>query len=162
MLNLNNQNIKLKGLTITASQVLASEDASGQSSSTDVAETGTKAKMLIVSGYVKYTDAENLTQIFNLGEATEDGARVIYRISNSTAEALNIKQVRFANQITAAEQETTRQWRVNFTLAEVRSVPQKIEEREPETVASVQGTGEALPFADLQTQLESFAGLRQT
>ena len=152
MLNLNSINLAFKSLRITASQELASDDASGQSSSTDVAETGTKAKMLMVSGNVLFNQAENLTQLFALAEATVNGARVIYRISNKTAEALGIKQVKFSSKIEAVEQETTRQWNVSFTLAEVRSVPQKKEERAPQVAAAQQGsTGQGTVLADGNT-----------
>jgi hypothetical protein len=165
MINLNSTTIVLKSLRITASQELASDDASGQSSSTDVAETGTKAKMLMASGNVLFTQAENLTQLFELAEATENGARVIYRISNKTAEALGVKQVRFASKIEAVEQQTTRQWSVSFTLQEYRSVPQKVEERQPDAAANQQGasaTGESgFQYASLQQNLtDNFGSLR--
>lgn len=139
MLTLNAQKILLKALRITASQELATEDASGQSSSTDAAETGMKAKMLSVTGFIPFTDVANLTNLFKLAEATEGGARVTYRIANRTAEALGVKQVKFSSSIEAVEQETTRQWSISFTLAEVRSVPQKKEERTPKPAAAQQG-----------------------
>ncbi len=140
MLTLNSTAISLKGLRITASQELATEDASGQSSSTESAETGIKAKMLTVTGFILFVDEQQLTDLFKLAEATEGGARTTYRISNKTAEALGIKQVKFASKIEAVEQETTRQWNVSFTLAEVRSVPQKKEERAPQVAAAQQGS----------------------
>lgn len=140
MLTLNSIAISLKGLRITASQELATEDASGQSSSTESAETGIKAKMLTVTGFILFVDEQQLTDLFKLAEATEGGARTTYRISNKTAEALGIKQVKFSSKIEAVEQETTRQWNVSFTLAEVRSVPQKKEERAPQVAAAQQGS----------------------
>lgn len=140
MLTLNSTAISLKGLRITASQELATEDASGQSSSTESAETGIKAKMLTVTGFILFVDEQQLTDLFKLAEATGGGARTTYRISNKTAEALGIKQVKFSSKIEAVEQETTRQWNVSFTLAEVRSVPQKKEERAPQVAAAQQGS----------------------
>lgn len=139
MLSLSATTIRLKALRITASQELASEDASGQSSSTDSAETGAKAKMLTVTGYILFTDAGHLSDLFNMAEVTEAGARMIYRISNRTANTLGIKQVRFASKIDAVEQDSTRQWRVNFTLSEYRSVPEKKEQRLPQATANQQG-----------------------
>jgi hypothetical protein len=155
MLNLNTKQINLKSLRITVSQALASEDASGQSSSTDVAETGTKAKVLSVSGLISFDNNEYLSQLFALAEATEEGARTIYRINNHTASALGLKQVRFSSKIEAAEQETTRQWRVSFLLTEYRSVPQKVEERQPEEVANVQGGDPDFSYANIQQNLEN-------
>ncbi|WP_445772972.1 baseplate complex protein [Shewanella sp.] len=165
MLALNVINIALKAMRITASQELASDDASGQRSSTDVAETGTKAKALTVMGNVPFMQTENLTRLFELAEATENGARTIYRISNKTAEALGVKQVRFASKIEAVEQQTTRQWSVSFTLQEYRSVPQKVEERQPDATANQQGastTGESgFQYASLQQNLtDNFGSLR--
>ncbi|MGP1832221.1 adenine glycosylase [Shewanella frigidimarina] len=165
MITINSTLISLKSLRITASQELATEDASGQSSSTDSAETGIKAKMLAVSGFIPFTNQDALTNVFELAEATEAGARVIYRISNKTAEALGVKQVRFSSKIEAVEQQTTRQWSVSFTLQEYRSVPQKVEERQPDAAANQQGastTGESgFQYASLQQNLtDNFDSLR--
>ena len=161
MLNLNSTSIILKSLRITASQELASEDASGQSSSTDVAETGIKAKTLSVNGLLPFNKAEHLAELFNMAEATESGARAIYRISNNTASALGVKQVRFSSKIEAVEQETTRQWAVSFTLSEYRSVPQKVEERTPDATANVQGGDTGVQYANISQHLnENFAALR--
>ena len=85
MLALNSKSINLKSLRITASQELAGDDISGQSSNTDVAETGIKAKLLSVTGLITFENAESLSKLFELAEATEDGARVIYRINNKTS-----------------------------------------------------------------------------
>lgn len=165
MLTINTIAIKLKSLRVTASQTLDSEDASGQSSSTAVAETGIKGKLINVSGLIPFDNADDLAQLFDLGEATEDGARTIYRVSNKTASALGLKQVRFSGKIEAAEQETTRQWRVNFSLAEYRSVSEKIEERQPDAIANVQSS-EADPnfsYVNIQQSLENnFSVLRNT
>ena len=149
MLTLNSISIILKSLRLTASLELAAQDASGQSSSTDSAETGDKAKMLSVTGFLPFTQMTHLSQLFNLAEAKEGGARTIYRISNKTADALGIKQVRFTSKIDAVEQDTTRQWAISFTLSEVRSVPQLKEQREPEVAAAQQGsTGQGAVIAD--------------
>ncbi|MGE6809533.1 adenine glycosylase [Pseudoalteromonas nigrifaciens] len=161
MLAINSTSINLKSLRITASQELASEDASGQSSSTEVAETGIKAKTLAVSGFLPFTMADNLADLFNLAAATEGGARVIYRISNRTANTLGVKQVRFSSKIEAVEQQTTRQWAISFTLVEYRSVPQKVEERTPDATANVQGGDSGVQYANINQHLtDNFASLR--
>ncbi len=161
MLNLNSTSIAIKSLRITASLELASEDASGQRSSTEQAETGTKAKKLTVSGLLPFTNADHLAELFALAEATESGARSIYRISNHTASALGVKQVRFSSKIEAVEQETTRQWAISFTLSEYRSVPQKVEERTPDATANVQGGDSGVQYANINQHLtDNFAALR--
>ena len=161
MLTLNSTSIPLKSMRITASQELASEDASGQSSSTDQAETGIKAKMLAVSGFLPFTQDEHLAQLFAMAEATESGARVIYRISNHTASALGVKQVRFSSKIEAVEQQTTRQWAISFTLVEYRSVPEKVEERTPQAEANQQGGKSNVQYANIGDHLQkNFESLR--
>jgi len=161
MLTLNSLAITLKSLRITASQELASEDASGQSSSTDVAETGIKAKTLSVNGLLPFNKAEHLAELFNMAEATESGARAIYRISNNTASALGVKQVRFSSKIEAVEQQTTRQWAISFTLVEYRSVPQKVEERTPQAEANQQGGKSNVQYANIGDHLQkNFESLR--
>jgi hypothetical protein len=161
MLTLNSLSINLKSLRITASQELASEDASGQSSSTDQAETGIKAKTLAVSGFLPFTQAGQLAQLFAMAEATEGSARVIYRISNNTASALGVKQVRFSSKIEAVEQQTTRQWAISFTLVEYRSVPQKVEERTPQAEANQQGGKSNVQYANIGDHLQkNFESLR--
>ncbi|WP_219012158.1 baseplate complex protein [Shewanella algae] len=155
MLALNSIMVTIKSLRITASQELAAKDASGQTSSTDSAETGAKAKMLSVTGMLPFSMADHLSEIYSMAEAVEAGARKIYRISNRTASALGIKQVRFASKIEAVEQETTRQWAVSFHLQEYRSVPQKVEERQPQATASQQGaTGAPVEQQDAPPQTE--------
>jgi len=161
MLTLNTQQIAIKSLRITASQQLASEDASGQSSRTDAAETGTKAKLLNITGFIHFDNEAQLSKIFELAEATQDGARVIYRINNKTASALGIKQVRFSSKIEAAEQESTRQWAISFTLVEYRSVPQKVEERTPQAEANQQGGKSKVQYANIGDHLQkNFESLR--
>lgn len=153
MMSLNATNIQLKSLRIAVSQDLADSDASGQTSNTDLAEKGMKAKKLTVSGFIPFSKQENLTELFSLAEAVENGARVIYRINNQTASALSIKQVRFSSKIEAVEQESTRQWRVSFTLVEYRSVPEKKEQRLPDTAAAQQGgTGGGGEVTETQDQ----------
>mgnify|MGYP003137197814 CR=1 FL=1 len=147
MLTINSLSITLKSLRITASQELASEDASGQSSSTDQAETGIKAKMLAVSGFLPFTQAEHLAQLFAMAEATES--------------ALGVKQVRFSSKIEAVEQQTTRQWAISFTLVEYRSVPEKVEERTPQAEANQQGGKSNVQYANIGDHLQkNFESLR--
>ena len=153
MLNLNSTKIDIKKLNVQASLELASTDTSGQSSLTEQAETGAKAKQLYISGYIPFKEAEKLSQLFNMAEATDNGARVIYRISNHTADGLGIKQVRFDESIEAREQENTRQWRVSFKLVEYRSVPEKKEQRLPETAANQQGGNDEPDLTGFQTVL---------
>jgi len=138
MLTLNGTQLPLKNLRISVRQQLAGQDMSGQTSATDQAETGSKGKILTVKGVITFNKKQLLTNLFRMAEALEDGARQIYRISNKTAEALKIRQVKFQGAIRADEQDTLRQWSVSFELIEHLSVPERVEQRQPDKVAAQQ------------------------
>ncbi|HCE2240649.1 TPA: adenine glycosylase [Vibrio parahaemolyticus] len=138
MLTLNGIQISLQKLTISVRQQLAGQDMSGQTSATDQAETGSKGKVLTVKGVIPFTKSAMLSNLFTMAEALEEGARKIYRISNNTAEALKIRQVKFQGAIRADEQESLRQWSVSFELIEHLSVPERVEQRQPDQPAAQQ------------------------
>ena len=138
MLTLSGSQLPLKNLRISVRQQLAGQDMSGQTSATDQAETGSKGKILTVKGVIPFNKKKLLTNLFSMAEALEDGARQIYRISNQTAEALKIRQVKFQGAIRADEQDTLRQWSVSFELIEHLSVPERVEQRQPDKVAAQQ------------------------
>ncbi|EML0281687.1 adenine glycosylase [Vibrio alginolyticus] len=142
MLSLNGIPISLKNLRISVRQQLAGQDMSGQSSSTDQAETGNKGKVLSVSGVIPFSKSETLSNLFTMAGGQDSNARQIYRISNNTAAALKIRQVKFQGTIRADEQESNRQWSVAFELVEHLSVPERVEQRQedkPATQQQVQG-----------------------
>ncbi|MEZ9472106.1 adenine glycosylase, partial [Vibrio lentus] len=58
--------------------------------------------------------------------------------SNKTAEALKIRQVKFQGVVRADEQESHRQWSVSFELVEHLSVPERVEQRQPDKPAAQQ------------------------
>lgn len=109
MLTLNGTQLPLKNLRLSVRQQLAGQDMSGLTSATDQAETGSKGKILTVKGVIPFTKQTLLTNLFSMAEAQEEGSRLIYRISNQTAEALKIRQVKFQGAVRADEQETQRQ-----------------------------------------------------
>ncbi|WP_325891110.1 baseplate complex protein [Grimontia sp. NTOU-MAR1] len=146
MLNLSGQRVPLKGLKVTARQQLAGQDMSGSSAATDQAETGDKTKVLAVTGTIPFKAAPMLNQLFTLAGAKEAAARVVYRITNPTADALKIRQVKFQGTLTAREDMTLRQWVVAFELVEHLSVAERTEKREPPTPAAQQkATGMTTP-----------------
>ena len=138
MLTLNGTQLPLKNLRISVRQQLAGQDMSGQTSATDQAETGSKGKILTVKGVIPFTKNQLLTNLFSMAEAQESDARQIYRISNKTAEALKIRQVKFQGVVRADEQESHRQWSVSFELVEHLSVPERVEQRQPDKLAAQQ------------------------
>lgn len=138
MLTLNGTQLPLKNLRISVRQQLAGQDMSGQTSSTDQAETGSKGKILTVKGMIPFTKQQLLTDVFRMAEAQEEGARLIYRISNQTAKALKIRQVKFQGAVRADEQDSLRQWSVSFELIEHLSVPERVESRQNDQPAKQQ------------------------
>ncbi|WP_229610336.1 baseplate complex protein [Vibrio parahaemolyticus] len=138
MLTLNGTQLPLKNLRISVRQQLAGQDMSGQTSATDQAETGSKGKILTVKDVIPFTKKQLLTNLFSMAEAQENDARQIYRISNKTAEALKIRQVKFQGAVRADEQEAHRQWSVSFELVEHLSVPERVEQRQPDKPAAQQ------------------------
>ncbi|MBJ2145320.1 adenine glycosylase [Vibrio sp. IB15] len=138
MLTLNGTQLPLKNLRISVRQQLAGQDMSGQTSATDQAETGSKGKILTVKGVVPFTKSQLLTNLFSMAEAQDNDARQIYRISNKTAEALKIRQVKFQGAVRADEQDSHRQWSVSFELVEHLSVPERVEQRQPDKPAAQQ------------------------
>lgn len=135
MLTLDGTQLQLKQLKIGVRQQLAGQDMSGQTSSTDQAETGTKGKVLTVKGVIPFDRAKLLTNLFSMAEALEEGSRHIYRISNKTAEALKIRQAKFQGAVRADEQDSHRQWSVSFELVEHLSVSERVEQRQPDKPA---------------------------
>ncbi|EGR0802236.1 adenine glycosylase [Vibrio alginolyticus] len=138
MLTLNGTQLPLKNLRISVRQQLAGQDMSGQTSATDQAEIGSKGKILTVKGVIPFNEKQLLTNLFSMAEAQENGARQIYRISNQTAEALKIRQVKFQGAVRADEQDSHRQWSVSFELIEHLSVPERVEQRQPDKPAAQQ------------------------
>lgn len=131
MLSLNGSQIALKGLKISVSQDLAVEEKSGLGSGTDTADTGNKAKILSITGTLPFKEAKTLSTLFSLAGAKDNDERLTYRISNSTAKALKITQVKFQGQLRADENETLRQWAISFELAEHLSVAEREEKKAP-------------------------------
>ena len=105
------------------------------------------SKRLSVALQIRFVD-DFLQKLVAIVEATDDaGKRIIYDIVDRTANALNIKQARFAESMTVREDETTKSWSITFVLIEYRSVPEikaskraigAIDQREDTTPLSVQ------------------------
>ncbi|KAB7715696.1 hypothetical protein GBN32_00210 [Plesiomonas shigelloides] len=126
ILALDGEAILLQNINISVSLRLPEKDMSGQASSTTSAEQGDKAKELRVSGIISFSNEKHLTRIFQLAEAKEvNGAKKCYRIANSTAQAVNMRQGVFAGGVDATEQRDKMAWLVTFTLREKMSVPEK-------------------------------------
>lgn len=138
-LALNGQPIYLREFRASVSVSRENEDMSGQKSSTKKAEKGVKSKKLTVTGVIPYRNAEWLQTIFKLAEAESGGGQAKYRISNITAQTVNMREGVFDGEVTADEQDV-QGWRVSFSLKETNSVAEKTANRKAKPKTKKQTT----------------------
>lgn len=129
---LDGEKVQGKGLKITANLRIESDDMSGQTSNSTSAHKGFKPKTLTVSLLIRFADQEQLRNLMRLAEATEGGGQLkTYRIVNDTAAAFGVRQVQFSDGVSAREDDSLAAWRVQFTLVEKLSNPERVEKRRP-------------------------------
>jgi hypothetical protein len=139
-LSLDGELIKMKGMKIQVTMQFADEDMSGQTSGTNSTEKGDKGCELNVSGFVTYKAADDLARLFELAREKNGSSRKVYRIGSSLALAVKVTQGKFAGNVTATEQENMMAWAVQFTIREVKSVSEKIEQRAGKPAATATQT----------------------
>lgn len=138
-LSLNGKPIYMSNMIITVSMRREEKDMSGQKSSTKKTDKGVKAKEINVTGIIAYRDKQNLTDLFNLAEAVDKkGEQVKYRVAAISAEAINMREVQFTDEISAVEQTNLLAWQVSFKLREINSVSEKKEQRKKKPTTKVQ------------------------
>ena len=139
-LALNGTPIYLNNILMSVSVKREEKDMSGQKSSTKKSDKGVKAKELNVTGFIPYARKEWLTDLFNLAESEDGkGEQSKYRVSCTIAEAVNMREVQFSGEVTAAEQSGQLGWAISFTLREVNSVAEKKDQRKQKPKAKAQG-----------------------
>lgn len=160
-LALNGEAIPLKNIRVTLSQQFPDKDQSGQTSATSKSEQGAKGKELRINGEIAFKDVAILTRIFQLANATDSGGkRVVYRVANSVARAVNLREASFSGTIDAPQQDGRMSWAVTFTLTEHISVAEKKEAaanaRKTSTAQTAGGNGgaEATEDAEKMTWFE--------
>jgi hypothetical protein len=128
---------------LTAHGQIDSKDLSGDTSSTGMGHEGWKAWVLQVRCRVNFDQQADLLTLRSLFQAEENtpgyedstpagtGVPYVYKISEDTAAALGIFKVRFNDQFRVEPLQEQRRWEVVFNLIEVRSIPEKREERTP-------------------------------
>lgn len=143
---LDGQKVQGKSLKVTANLRIESGDLSGQTSNTDSSHKGFKPKALTVSLLIPYRDRAHLVELVRLSETTVDGGqRKTYRVINDTAEAFGVRQANFSDTLTAREDDSLAAWRVQFTLSEKLSNPERVETRRPENRVNQQvGSGNSV------------------
>lgn len=127
---LDGEKIRGRGMKVTGDLRIESGDMSGQTSNTDTAHKGFKPKTLTVTLLIPFVDGANLRTLMRLAEATESGGQLkTYRIVNDTASAMGMRQVQFSDGVSAREDDSLRGWRVQFSLTEKLSNPERVEKR---------------------------------
>lgn len=130
LIRLDDYNVPGHELQIGGGMDIRAADASGETSSTDEVDKGTKGKKLSVSLVIRFKDESDLRKLTRVAEAKSNGSRKVYTITNLTANAMGIRQVRFAESFNVQEKEGLRAWDVSFTLKEYLSNPERVEQRE--------------------------------
>lgn len=139
-------------LKVNTAMEIKTADMSGETSSTDQASKGIKPKKLTVSCKIKFSDTDDLSKLYRKAEAkANDGDLVVYTITNRTANAIGVRQVRFSGSVNASEDERLKQWNVSFSLVEYHSVPERVEQRE-EKAEDVTQTNEGTAVTASTTQ----------
>lgn len=139
MIMLNGQKVPGHDVKVRANFRLEDKDLSGMSSATDTAEGGIKPQTLSVSLIIKFDDKADLTRLIAMARAIDEaGKRMVYDIYNESANAGNIRKVRFTENFNYTEADSQRKWNVSFTLRECESVPEKIEQRQEQPAATEQ------------------------
>lgn len=146
LLLLDGEAVQGKTLKVTANLRIEADDMSGQTSNTETAHKGFKPKTLTVTLTVPYVNAAWLRDLMRLAEATESGGQLkTYRVVNDTAAAFGMRQVQFSEGVSAREDDTLACWRIQFSLQEKKSNPEKVEKRRDKNKVTAQGgTGSAV------------------
>jgi hypothetical protein len=150
MLQLDNFRVPGKNLRVSGNLELRTEDIAGETSGTDAVEKGIKPKILRVGISIPFKTPQDMTDLIKTAEALdENGERKIYTITNRTANAAGIRQVRFFEHLNWKESEYMQLWEVSFTLQEYLSNPERAENREPDLVSA----NTAKPLTEYQVLL---------
>lgn len=143
MLILNGVKVPGHNLTVRANFRIETKELSGQTSASDRSAEGIKPMTFSVTMEIPSNQPGDLGRVIALARATDDhGNMTTYQIVNSTAEACKIRQVTFTDQFNVTEQGSINSWQISFTLVEHRTIPEKIEQRQPQPVTTEQSAGE--------------------
>jgi len=130
-MQLNNFLIPGNNLVVKGNLEFRTEDIAGETSGTDSVEKGIKPKILRISVTIPFKMSQSLSDLIKTAEALDSsGERKIYTITDRTANAAGIRQVKFTDHFNWNEARTLQVWHVAFTLQEYLSNPERVEKRE--------------------------------
>ncbi len=128
---------------------MPNDDASGKTSSTETLSGGTKPKRISVSCTLPMKQAELLTELIRLAESIEsDGSRTVYTVSDTTADAADIREVIFHDRLDVRKRDGLMAWQIAFVLREHKSVPEVKEQRNQPAA----GSADTAPGAGIQPE----------
>ena len=127
--------ITLPGLDhrVTITEQIERKDLSGETSFSAGSHGGWKPALVSVRLLIDMEHPEELAALrahFHLADETS-GAPALWTITEPTAQALGIHQVRFTDFLRVTSAERERMWEVTFTLIEEKSIPERSEARRP-------------------------------
>lgn len=163
---LDGQQILGKNMKVTANLRIESDDMSGQTSNSATAHKGFKPKTLAITLQIAFVDQVQLRNLMRLAEATAGGGQLkMYRIVNDTAAAFGIREVQFSEGVSAREDDSLKQWQVQFTLSEKLSNPERVEKRRASnsvTSQSAPGTAVTGDGEDAREKSQELSGFEKT
>ncbi len=141
MIQLDDYRVPGKKVLVKGSLELRTEDIAGETSGTDSIEKGIKPKFLRVSLSIAFKKESDLKSLIKKSETVnEAGERKIYAITNRTANATGIRQVKFTESFNWNEHDTLQQWDISFVLQEYLSNPERVEQRNGGIVSATDPT----------------------
>lgn len=148
-MQLNDYDVPRHKLKVAIATTFVAQDLSGETSASDSAHKGIKAKEITVSFSVTRDAPDVVSGFYRIAEAVDsNGDLVVYAITQDSANAANVRQVKFAGRIDQREDETHDQWLISFKLTEYLSVPEKNEQRQDTAAAAIPATeGETIAGA---------------
>lgn len=160
-MRLNDFTIPDNGFFTSVSLAFEEDSLSGETSSTATALKGIKPSEINTSFIVRKKEASTLTRFMQLARSTDDnGDLVLYNLTDETANAMNIRQVKFTGRVDVRESTDLLAWRVSFKLKEYLSVPEKSEQRQAQTTQESTDEGQqvaaAVPQDEEQVQYTGF------
>lgn len=137
---------KFSDIDVRLTLEMPNDDASGKTSSTETLSGGIKPKKISVSCTLPMKQAELLTELIRLAESIEsDGSRTVYTVSDTTADAADIREVIFHDRLDVRKRNGLMAWQIAFVLREHKSVPEVKEQRSQPSSGTADTTiGEAV------------------
>ncbi|WP_444901685.1 hypothetical protein ACJJIG_21140 [Microbulbifer sp. SSSA007] len=156
-MRLNDFTVRGTELAVNGVLRIETESLGGNTSSSDRAKNGIKPKTLTVSLVINMDNPDDLSELIQQAESVdENGKLTVFDIVDETARAMNIRQVQFNESVNARKIPEKTAWRVNFTLSEYLSIPEKVEQRQKtETAQQQSANGEQVAATGVEDQEEA-------